>query len=159
MSIEVGQKAPAFSLPATTGEEISLEDYVGERPFLLLFFPLAYTSVCTNELKIMRDELDYYRSNGVDVLAASVDSPLTLKEWAEKLELGYPLLSDFNREAAPEYCGFYDDFGGLKGVARRSTFLIDDDGFVRYRWVSDDPGVLPDFEAIKQAVEEVVGNR
>lgn len=155
MSIEVGAKAPGFSLPATTGEDVSLTDYVGERPTLLLFFPLAYTSVCTDELKIVRDDLEYYRSRGVEVLAASVDSPLTLKEWAEKLELDYPLLSDFNRTAAPKYCGFYDDFGGLKGVARRSAFLIDTDGVVRYRWISDDPGVLPDFEGIKKALEEV----
>ena len=144
MSVQVGQQAPDLKLGATTGGEISLAQYEGDRTVVLLFFPLAFTSVCTNELSIMRDEYE----------AASVDSPFTLKEWADRLELPFPLLSDFNKEAARAFGALHEDLMGLKGVAKRSAFVIDKDGVVRYSWISDDPGQLPNFEELKAAVEK-----
>ncbi len=155
MSIEIGQKVPALKLPSSTGDEVSLDQYVGEKPVVLLFFPLAFSPVCTNELKIMREEHDAYASKGAQVLAASVDSPFTLKAWADQLELPYPLLSDFNKEAARTFGVLHEDLMGLKGVAKRSVFVIDRDGTVQYRWVSDDPGNLPDFDEIKEAVAKL----
>ena len=154
MSVEIGQQAPDFKPGATTGDELSLGQFKGEQPVVLLFFPFAFTSVCENELSTMRDEHDLYASKNVQVLAASVDSPFTLKEWAKKLELPFPLLSDFNKGTASAYGALHEDLGGLKGVAKRSAFVIDKDGIVRYRWISDDPGQLPNFDEIKAAVEE-----
>jgi peroxiredoxin len=153
MSVEVGQPAPRFALHASTGEEISLEHYRGKGPTILLFVPLAFTPVCTNELSIMRDNYESYTKLGAEVLAASVDSQFTLKVWADQLKLPFPLLSDFNKETATAYGAIYSDLMGLKGVAKRAAFVIDKDGIVRYRWVSEDANNLPDFDKLKAAVE------
>ncbi|UCC72850.1 MAG: redoxin domain-containing protein [Gemmatimonadota bacterium] len=154
MSAAVGQPAPGFELDATTGDAISLEGRKGEGTTVLLFVPLAFTPVCTNELSIMRDEYETYRKLGAEVLAASVDSVHTLKVWGKQLDLPFPLLSDFNKDTARAYGALYDELGGLKGIAKRSAFVIDKDGIVRYCWVSEDAGVLPPFDEIKRAVEE-----
>ena len=152
MTAEVGRPAPGFELKATTGKDISLERYRG-RPTVVLFFPLAFSPICTNELTIMRDEHDTYRRHKAQILAVSVDSPFTLKAWAKTLKLPFPLLSDFNKEVARSYGALYDDLLGLKGVAKRSAFVIDKEGIVTYRWVSEDAGELPDFDEILAAVE------
>jgi peroxiredoxin len=154
MAVEVGKPAPAFELSSSTGEKVTLEDYRGRGPTVLLFFPLAFTPVCTNELTTIRDEYETYTQAGARILAASVDSPFTLKFWAEHLELPFPLLSDFNKETARAYGALHEDLMGLKGVAKRAAYVIDEDGIVRYRWVSDDPGQLPPFDEIKKAVDE-----
>jgi peroxiredoxin len=153
MAVEVGGPAPGFELKATIGKSISLERYRG-RPTVILFFPLAFSPICTNELTIMRDEHAAYKKHKAQILAVSVDSPFTLKAWAEKLKLPFPLLSDFNKEVAQSYGALHQDLLGLKGVAKRSAFVIDKDGIVRYRWVSEDPGELPDFDEILAAVEK-----
>ncbi len=154
MSVDVGQPAPNFELDATTGDTISLRQYRGEGTTVLLFVPLAFSPVCTNELSIMRDDYEVYRKLGAEILAASVDSPFTLKVWAEQLKLPFPLLSDFNKETARAYGALHDDLMGLKGVAKRAVFVVDEDGIVRYRWVSDDPGQMPNFEEIRAAVQK-----
>jgi peroxiredoxin len=154
MSAEVGQPAPGFELSATTGDTVSLEARKGQGSTVLLFVPLAFTPVCSNELATMRDEYETYTELGAEVLGASVDSVHTLKVWAKQLDLPFPLLSDFNRDTARAYGALYEELGGLRGVAKRSAFVIDKDGIVRYRWVSEDAGVLPPFEAIKEAVEK-----
>ncbi len=154
MSAEIGQAAPGFELSSTIGDTISLAEGRGKGPTLLLFFPLAFTPPCTNELEVMREDYGEYSELGARVLAASVDSPFTLKVLAEKLSLPFPLLSDFNKETARAYGAIHEDLMGLKGVAKRSAFVIDREGVVRYRWVSDDPGQLPKFDEIKAAVAE-----
>ena len=153
MAVEVGQQAPGFELSATTGESVSLDEYRGEGPTVLLFFPLAFSPVCTNELTIMRDAHESYTAHGARVLAVSVDSPFTLKAWADQLELPFPLLSDFNKSVAQSYGALYEDLLGLQGVAKRAAFVIDKDGVVRYTWVSDDAGQLPNFEEVQAAVK------
>jgi peroxiredoxin len=155
MPAEVGRPAPQFSLSAASGDTVTLEQYTGRGPTILLFFPLAFTPVCTNELTIMRDQYQSYARMGARILAASVDSPFTLKFWAEQLKLPFPLLSDFNKETARAYGALHEDLMGLKGIAKRSAFVIDGKGVIRYRWVSDDPGMLPPFDEIKRAVEQV----
>ncbi len=155
MSAEVGERAPGFSLVSAAEEEVTLEEYKGEGATVLLFVPLAFTPVCTNELRVVRDEYDFYKEHKARVLAASVDSPYTLKVWSDQLKLPFPLLSDFNKEAAAAYDALYDDLMGLRGVAKRAAFVIDEDGIVRYRWVSEDAGQLPEFEEIKEAVKKV----
>ena len=154
MSVEVGQPAPGFELSATTGDTVSLEARRGQGTTVLLFVPLAFTPVCSNELATMRDKYETYTELGAEILGASVDSVHTLKVWAKQLDLPFPLLSDFNRDTARAYGALYEELGGLRGVAKRSAFVIDKDGIVRYRWVSEDAGVLPPFKAIKEAVKK-----
>jgi peroxiredoxin len=158
MSSEIGQPAPDFELNASTGETVSLEQYRGERPVVLLFVPLAFTPVCTNELSRMRDDYETYSALGAEILAASVDSQFTLKVWADQLKLPFPLLSDFNKETATAYGAIYQDLMGLKGVAKRSAFVIDKDGVIRYRWVSEDADMLPPFDEIQAAVAEAAAS-
>lgn len=152
MSVQVGQAAPGFELTASSGELVSLEQFKGERSVVLLFVPLAFTPVCTNELSIMRDNYEEYRGLGAEVVAASVDSQYTLKVWSDQLKLPFPLLSDFNKEVATAYGAIYDSLMGLKGVAKRAAFVIDKQGIVRYRWVSEDSNVLPEFDEIQAAL-------
>ncbi|HSG82336.1 MAG TPA: redoxin domain-containing protein [Gemmatimonadota bacterium] len=152
--VAVGQPAPHFALDASSGESVSLKEHFGKGPTVLLFVPLAFTPVCTNELKMMRDDYDYYTSRGARVLGASVDSQYTLKVWADQLKLPFPLLSDFNKETAAAYGALYEELGGLRGVAKRAAFVIDKDGIIRFRWVSEDASVLPPFDDIKATVQE-----
>lgn len=154
MSVEIGQPGPDFELSATTGDSIALRERRGQGPTVLLFVPLAFSPVCTNELTKIRDDYEEYTKHGAEVMAASVDSPFTLKVWAEQLKLPFPLLSDFNKEVSRAYGALHDDMLGLKGVAKRAVFVMDGRGTVRYRWVSDDPGQLPEFDEIKAAVKE-----
>lgn len=154
MPAEIGQPAPDFQLSASTGDSISLQERRGQGPTVLLFVPLAFSPVCTNELTMMRDDYSEYERLGAEVLAASVDSPFTLKVWAEQLKLPFPLLSDFNKEVSRAYGALHEDLFGLRGVAKRSVFVLDEKGIVRYRWISDDPGQLPKFDEIKAAVKE-----
>lgn len=154
MSVEVGQPAPPFELPASTGDRISLAEYTGQGPTVLLFVPLAFTPVCTNELRMVRDDYQTYQKLNARVLAASVDSQFTLKVWADQLKLPFPLLSDFNKETARAYGALYEDLMGLKGIAKRAAFVIDKEGIVRYRWVSEDADALPKFDEIKNALGE-----
>jgi peroxiredoxin len=152
--VAVGQPAPHFELNASTGELVSLEEHFGKGPTVVLFVPLAFTPVCTNELRIVRDEYDYYTGRNARVLGASVDSQYTLKVWADQLKLPFPLLSDFNKETAAAYGALYDELGGLRGVAKRAAFVIDKDGIICFRWISEDASVLPPFDEIKAAVQE-----
>lgn len=151
--VEVGKPAPEFKLQATTGGEVALSDHRGRNPVVLLFFPLAFTPVCTKELCSVRDDYARFERIGAQVLALSVDSPFTLKVWAEQERFPFPLLSDFNKEVAHAYGALHEDLLGLKGVAKRSAFVIDWQGMVRYAWVSDDPTRLPDFAAIEEALK------
>jgi peroxiredoxin len=154
MSATVGQPAPAFELAASSGDTVSLAEYTGKGPTVLLFVPLAFTPVCTNELRIIRDDFETYQKLSARVLAVSVDSQFTLKVWADQLKLPFPLLSDFNKETARAYGALYEDLMGLKGVAKRAAFVIDSEGIIRYRWVSDDADALPKFDEIKGVLEE-----
>lgn len=149
---DTGQNAPDFTLKANTGEKITLSDYRGESPTVLLFFPLAFSPVCTSELITVRDDYATYEHLGARVLALSIDSQFTLKAWAEQLELPFPLLSDFNKDVARAYGTLDEDFFGMKGVSKRAAFVVDEDGTIVYRWVSDDPGKLPEFDGIKRVL-------
>ncbi|UCF18776.1 MAG: redoxin domain-containing protein [Gemmatimonadota bacterium] len=155
MPAEVGQPAPSFELSDTAGVKVSLEECTRRGPTVLLFFPLAFTPVCTNELTKMRDDFATYKELGANILAASVDSPFSLKVLAEQLKLPFPLLSDFNKETAAVYGALYDDLMGLRGVAKRSAFIIDTAGVIRYRWVTDDAGQLPRFDEIKEVLKRI----
>lgn len=148
MSLQVGQKAPDFTLYDSDKSEVTLSSFSGQ-PVLILFFPLAFTSVCTAELCAMRDNIASYNSLNTQVLAISVDSLYTLKRFKEDQNLNFPLLSDFNKEVSTAYDSLYETFGfKMKGVTKRSAFVIDKAGIIAYAEVLENAGGLPNFEAI-----------
>jgi peroxiredoxin len=157
MAIQIGQPAPDFRLFDTEKKEISLSDYKGKN-VLLLFFPLAFTSVCTAELCSVRDNFKMYESLDVQPLGISVDSLFTLGKFREEQNLNFPLLSDFNREVSELYDSLYETFGfGMKGVSKRSAFLIDKNGVVQFAEVLENAGEQPNFGAIQGKLRELAG--
>ena len=154
MATQVGESAPAFTLKNADLEEVSLADFSG-RKVVLLFVPLAFSGPCTQELCDISAGINAYDDLGAQVLGISVDSPFSLKAWAEKEGITIPLLSDFNKEVSAAYGAQFEDLLGFKGVAKRSAFVVDGAGVVRYASVSDDPKQLPDFEAIKACLQSL----
>ncbi|MDY6776234.1 MAG: redoxin domain-containing protein [Halobacteria archaeon] len=148
-----GDTAPRFRVPMADGDvgEFDLEDTDGT--VVLAFFPGAFTPVCTDEMCEMRDSLSEFDDLGAEVYGVSVDTPFALNAFRDENDLNFPLLSDFDKEVIDEYGVRMEELAGLHGLAKRSVFVIDDREVV-YRWVSDDPSVLPDFDEIKDAVEE-----
>jgi peroxiredoxin len=153
MSIEVGADAPDFSLRGTqSADPVSLSSFRGEKNVVLLFFPLAFTSVCTTEMCGIRDSYSEYEGLDAVVLGVSVDSPFALQAWAKEQGFSFPLLSDFNRDAATAYGALYEDLLGLKGVAKRAAFVIDRGGVVRYAEVLEKASELPNFDAVRETL-------
>ena len=149
MALNIGDTAPSFTLFDTDKNQVKLEDYHG-KDLVILFFPAAFTSVCTAELCSMRDNIGDYNSMNANIVAISVDTPFTLGKFKEEQNLNFPLLSDFNKEISKAYGAQYDEFVlGLKGVAKRSAFVIDAEGKIKYAEVLEDATKLPDFEAVK----------
>lgn len=158
MGITVGDRAPDFTLKSKSGDDmkdISLSDYEGRKNVVILFFPLAYTGVCTDEMCLVSGGLADYDALDAQVLGISVDSPFAQEAWAEKNDIAFPLLSDFNKEVSAAYGAQFEELLGFRGVAKRSAFVIDKTGIVRFASVSDDPTVLPDFDAIKARLAEL----
>lgn len=152
MSATVGAKAPAFTLTDTEKKKVSLEDFKGQN-LVILFFPMAFTSVCTAELCSVRDNLSVYNGLNTAVVGISVDSPFTLGKFKAEQQLNFPLLSDFNKEASQAYGAFYETFVlDLKGVSKRAAFVVDKEGTLRYAEVLESAGDQPNFEAIKQTL-------
>jgi peroxiredoxin len=152
MSINVGQMAPDFSLYNTDKKEVKLSDLRGKK-VIIHFFPQAFTGVCTTQLCTMRDNINYYTNLNAVVLGISVDSVFTLGKFKEQENYNFDLLSDFNKETARAYGSIYEDWIlGMKGVAKRAAFVIDETGVVTYAEVLESAGDLPDFNKIEQAV-------
>jgi peroxiredoxin len=150
--VKIGDPAPGFTLVSSDKKEVSLADYQGKN-VVLLFFPMAFTGVCTTELCAMRDGIADYNALDADILAVSVDSPFTLDKFKSDQNLNFPLLSDFNKEVSAAYGSMYDEFVfGLKGVSKRSAFVIDKEGTIRYAEVLDNAGELPNFVAVKETL-------
>ena len=155
MSLKKGDTAPHLELISDDLEKVKLE-FPREQHVLLLFFPLAYTSVCTTELCTVKDERKEYADLNADVFGISVDSPFTLQKFKADNELSYPLLSDFNKEASRAYNALYDNFVfDMKGVSKRAAFVIDKKGVIQYAEVLEDAGQLPNFEEIKSALQNL----
>ena len=154
MAISVGDQAPDFTLKRKAGDmiDVSLADYKGKKNVVLLFFPLAYTSVCTDELCSVSGGLSDYEGLNAEVLGISVDSPFVQEAWADASDIKVPLLSDFNKDVCQAYGCVHEDLLGFKGVAKRSAFVIDKEGAVRFVSISEDAGVVPDFDAIKSCL-------
>ena len=156
MGITVGDQAPDFTLKSKSGDDIndiSLSDYRDEKNVVILFFPLAYTGVCTDEMCSVSSGLAEYDALNAQVLGISVDSPFAQEAWAKENDITIPLLSDFNKEVSAAYGSQFEDLIGFKGVAKRSAFVVDKSGVVRFASVSDDPTELPNFDAIKACLQ------
>jgi len=151
--IKVGDRAPEFELAATTAESVRLSSELGAGPVLLLFYPLDWSPVCTSELCSLRAEFNDYAGLGAKVFAISVDSIFSHKAFAAHHSISIPLLSDFNKTVSQAYGVLYPELMGLKGVAKRSAFLLDAKGIVHWVWVTEDPLQMPDFAAIKKQIE------
>ncbi|HHS95633.1 MAG TPA: peroxiredoxin [Phaeodactylibacter sp.] len=153
--IKKGDKAPTFSLRNTDKEEVSLEDYKGKN-VVLLFFPLAFTGVCTAELCSVRDDMSTYEQLDAQVLGISVDSLFSLGKFKEQEQYNFPLLSDFNKTVSRAYGALYEDFVlDMRGVSKRAAFVIDKEGMVQYAEVLESAGDLPNFEAIKATLTKM----
>lgn len=152
MKIEVGQQAPDFTLHASDKTEVTLSAQKGSN-VLLLFFPQAFTGVCTKELCSVRDNIAVYNNANATVFGISVDSPFTLAKFKEEQHLNFSLLSDFNKEVSDAYGALYEAFiGWMKGVSKRAAFVIDKEGVIQYAEVLESAGDMPDFEAINAAL-------
>jgi peroxiredoxin len=149
MTVEVGSKAPDFTLNDANREKISLASLRGDKAVLLVFYPFAFSGICTGELCQVRDELAEYQNDKVQVVGVSVDTPFSLKTWGEQQGYTFPLLSDFWPHG--EVAKAYGVFNEAAGMANRGTFLIDADGVVRFAEVNQ-PGEARDQEAWKKAI-------
>lgn len=154
MAISVGDKAPNFTLPSSENEQVSLESFRGQ-PVVVLFFPLAFTGICTAEMCTMRDHMAQYQGLSAQVIGISVDSPFTLAKFKAEEDLNFPLLSDFNKTAAESYGVLYESYFGLKGVAKRSAFVLDAEGTVAYAEVLEDAGNQPNYHALQQTLRQL----
>jgi mycoredoxin-dependent peroxiredoxin len=152
MAVEVGAQAPDFTLNDYNKQPVTLSDFRGRQPVLLVFYPFAFSGICTGELCQLRDEFADYADSGVQVLGVSVDTPFSLKAWAEQQGYQFPLLSDFwpHGEVAKAYGVFVEK----AGLSTRGTFLIDTEGVVRFAEVNE-PGQARDQQAWKKAVAEL----
>lgn len=152
MKIEAGQNAPDFSLYDSDKNKVTLSDYKGKQ-VLLLFYPQAFTGVCTKELCTVRDNIAQYENVNAQVFGISVDSVFTLAKYKSEQSLNFPLLSDFNKEVSQAYGTLYENWiFEMKGVSKRSAFVIDEEGVVQYAEVLENAGDLPNFEAIEAAL-------
>ena len=155
MTREIGQPAPDFSLFDTEKNKVTLADLKGKN-VLLLFFPQAFTGVCTKELCSIRDDIGRYNNAHAEVLGISVDSVFTLRKFKEDQHYNFTLLSDFNKYASAAYgCLYTDWILDMKGVSKRAAFVIDREGTLRYAQVLENAGELPDFEAINKLIMEL----
>jgi glutaredoxin-dependent peroxiredoxin len=155
MALQKGDTAPEFALFDTEKKEVKLSDYKGKN-VVLLFFPLAFTGVCTAELCAMRDNLAVYNGLDAEVLAVSVDSLHSLRKFKEEQGFNFSLLSDFNKEASTAYDTIYETFAfGMKGVSKRSAFVIDKEGVIQYAELLEDAGKVPDFDAVQNVLKSL----
>lgn len=154
-ALKIGDKAPDFEIPVTMTETWRLSENIGEENIVLLFFPLAFSPPCHEEMCSIRDGFNEFKELNATVVAISIDNPFVLNKWKEELGLPYPLLSDFNKTVGKAYGAFHEELGPLNGVNKRAAFIIDKAGVIQYMWVSDDPGTLPDVAKIMDTLDEL----
>jgi len=154
MSATVGSKAPDFTLMNENREPVTLSSQKGH-PVVLAFFPAAFSGVCTKELCTFRDSMAKLNSAKAQVYGISVDTFFTLGAFKKEQNLNFPLLSDFNKEVIRAYGAFNEDMIGLKGIAKRSTFVIDKDGIVRHAEVLDDARNEPNYDKVFETLSKL----
>ena len=153
MNMVIGQSAPEFTLYDSNKNKVSLSDFKGKN-VLLLFFPQAFTGTCTKELCAVRDDISRYSNVNAQVIGISVDSIFTLAKYKEEQQYNFPLLSDFNKVVSALYDTLYTEWIlDMKGVSKRSAFVIDKAGIICYAQVLESAGDMPDFEAINEMLD------
>lgn len=152
----IGDDAPDFELPDINMKMQKLSDYIGNE-IVLAFFPAAESPVCTKEMCAFRDSLDELRSYGAKVIGISVDGPFANKIFTENRHLNFPLLSDYKREVINRYGVVMRNLGTLEdyNAAKRSVFIIDRNGKVQYKWVSDNPLIEPNYQEVKNSISKI----
>ena len=156
MAIKNGDNAPDFTLYDTERKQRTLKEFLGKKT-VLVFYPGAFTGVCTKEMCSFRDSIAAFGSLNAQVVGISIDSPFANKAFADQNRLTFPLLSDFTREVSKQYGGLQGDFAGLPGytTAKRAVFILDAHGTVRYTWVTDNPGVEPPYDEVQKALSTI----
>ena len=158
MPLSVGTKAPDFTLKSKQGEnlvDVKLSERYAQKNVVLLFFPLAFTGVCTQEMCDVSQGLGAYQELGTDVIAVSVDSPFAQEAWAKKENIGVTLVSDLNKEVIKAYDVVFPKLAGIGDSAARAAFVIDRSGTIRYAEQTPSPKEIPNFGAIKAALREL----
>ena len=156
MAVEVGDKAPNVSGTGYDLKKISLSDFSGKN-IVLAFVPGAFTGVCTKEICTLQDAVTNLSNLDAEVIGVSVDAPFSNKAWADQNKVTFPILSDYSREMVNAFGCYHEDFAGMGGytAAKRSVFIIDKEGVIRYKWISDDPGVEPNYDEIKAELKKL----
>jgi len=158
MAIPVGSKAPDFALKSKQASglvDIKLSNNFGKKNTVLLFFPLAFTSVCTKEMCDITAGLNAYQKMNAEVIAVSVDSPFAQEAWAQKEKISIPLASDLNKETAKAYGTLLPDLLGLGSVSARAAFVIDKNGVIQYSEQTPSPKELPNFSAVRDTLAKL----
>lgn len=148
-------KAKDFTLKDTDNKEVTLSSFEGRKNVVILFFPLAFSSVCTTELCTTRDNMKLYDALDAEVLAISVDSTFSLKAFKDSNNLNYTLLSDFNKNVSEDYNVLYEDFFGMKGVSKRAVFVVNKKGDVEYQEVLENAGDMPDLNKVQDVLAQL----
>ena len=155
MAVDVGSKAPDFTLVNQDRQPVTLSRELEKGPVVLAFFPGAFSGTCTKEMCNFRDTMSSFRSVDANVLGISTDTFFTLKAWDDQQHLGFPLLSDYNKDVIRAYGVVNPDMIGLKDIARRAVFVIDKSGVVRHREVVEDARNEPDYTRLNEAVASI----
>ena len=158
MAIAVGSKAPDFTLKSKQASglvDVKLSDNFGKKNTILLFFPLAFTGVCTQEMCDISSGMNAYKDSNADVIGISVDSPFSQEAWAQKEKITVTLASDLNKKTAEAYGTLLPDLAGLGAVSARAAFVIDKAGVVQYSEQTPTPKDLPNFKAIKETLAKL----
>jgi peroxiredoxin len=151
MTVEVGEKAPDFELLDIERNKRTLSEFSGGN-LVIAFYPGAFTSICTQEMCALRDSLARFNEMNASVVGISVNDPFSNKAFSDQNLLTFPLLCDYSRRTVADYGVALEDFAGMSGytAAKRSVFILDGEGTIRYKWVSEDPGVEPNYDEIAE---------
>lgn len=153
--VEVGQKAPDFTMPNEEGKPVTLSKELGKGPVVLSFYFFDFSGVCRGQLCAMRDAMGDLQQHGAKVFGISTDSQFSHKAFRDANQINYPLLSDWNKVVSKSYGVFHEKIKDWIGVSKRSVFVLDKGGVVRYKWVTEDPGVPPDAKRVLEEVKKL----
>ena len=154
MCLALGAIAPDFELPVVLGgDTVRLGDYKGEKVVVLLFFPLAFSSVCTSQMCAVAENYSRWEELGAEIVGISTDSPYVNQKFAEECGATFPIASDYNKIVSSEYKVLLEDMAGLKGVTNRAVYVVNKEGRVMYAWKGEHPGVMPPLEEAFETIE------
>jgi len=155
MGVEIGSKAPDFTLMNQDREPVTLSTLLQHGPVVIAFFPAAFSSVCQNEMCTFRDSIAQLGASKAQIVGISTDTFFALKAWSDQQRFGFPLLSDYNKDVIRRYAVVNPDMIGLKDIAKRAVFVLDPQGIVRHKEVLDDARREPDYDKVRAALAAV----